>query len=489
MMPVLPRLAFSQSIAFTFSLLALFSLLPTTAFASASETLSTAAFTELGWVGPICLALFAGAYILVILEDYLHLRKSIPVLLAAGLIWTIIGLAQHRIGSSEAIEMALQHSFLEFAELFFFLLVAMTYINTLEERNVFDALQTKLVKSGFSLRSIFWLTGLLSFLISPVADNMTTALVMASVAMSVGQGQPRFVLVACINIVVAANAGGAFSPFGDITTLMVWQKGILPAQDFLVLFVPALVNWLVPATIMSFAISSEKPTTKAEDVEILPGGITVIFMFVATIAVTVMMHMALHFPPVLGMMAGLGLLKLYSAQLNRQQRMRSELLIEGGLEPDTSPEFRNANALNTFHQVARAEWDTLLFFYGIILCVGGLGLLGYLAATSEVIYTGLGPTIANILVGVFSAVVDNIPVMYAVLSMNPEMSEGQWLLVTLTAGVGGSLLAIGSAAGVAVMGQARGAYTFMGHLRWTGVIALGYAASIGVHFLMNRHLF
>jgi Na+/H+ antiporter NhaD/arsenite permease-like protein len=127
----------------------------------------------------------------------------------------------------------------------------------------------------------------------------------------------------------------------------------------------------------------------------------------------------------------------------------------------------------------------LLFFYGVVLCVGGLGFLGYLAMASEVMYGEWGATWANIAVGVLSAIVDNIPVMFAVLSMQPDMSLGQWLLVTLTAGVGGSLLSIGSAAGVALMGQAEGKYTFLIHLRWTPVIALGYVGSILTHLWIN----
>ncbi len=142
-----------------------------------------------------------------------------------------------------------------------------------------------------------------------------------------------------------------------------------------------------------------------------------------------------------------------------------------------------------FRPIASAEWDTLLFFYGVVACVGGLGFMGYLGMASELMYTQWGATSANIAVGVSSAIVDNIPVMFAVLTMNPEMSTGQWLLVTLTAGVGGSLLSIGSAAGVALMGQARGKYTFFGHLKWTPVIALGYVASILVHFWVNASLF
>ncbi len=121
----------------------------------------------------------------------------------------------------------------------------------------------------------------------------------------------------------------------------------------------------------------------------------------------------------------------------------------------------------------------------MIFCVGGLGTLGYLAYVSEFLYTDLGATPANIIVGVLSAVIDNIPVMFAILTMDPEMSEFQWMLVTMTAGVGGSLLSVGSAAGVALMGQSKGMYSFFSHMKWSWAIALGYAASIYTHFLIN----
>jgi Na+/H+ antiporter NhaD/arsenite permease-like protein len=440
------------------------------------------------WVGFTCVALFIAAYTLVVMEEWIHLRKSIPVLIAAALIWILIGGVYTNLGDNEIVGETVRHSLLEYAELFLFLLVAMTYINTLEERGVFNALRGWLVSRGFSLRTLFWLTGILAFFISPVADNMTTALVMASVAMAVGKGYPGFVVAACINIVVAANAGGAWSPFGDITTLMVWQKGVFPAHEFLVLFVPSLVSWLIPAAIMSMSLPKATPAPLAERPVVQYGGILIIFMFIGTIALTVSLHSFLHLPPVLGMMGGLGMLMLVSYLLNRSGRgIRHRMLDQGGLG-DTGhgdPHQR----LNTFNQVARSEWDTLLFFYGIIMCVGGLGMLGYLAMGSQFLYVDLGPTIANILVGLISAVIDNIPVMFAVLTMFPDMSDGQWLLVTLTAGIGGSLLSIGSAAGVAVMGAARGQYTFFGHLKWTWAIALGYAAGIALHFWINADYF
>jgi Na+/H+ antiporter NhaD/arsenite permease-like protein len=181
------------------------------------------------------------------------------------------------------------------------------------------------------------------------------------------------------------------------------------------------------------------------------------------------------------MMTGLAALKFFGYYLRRTYSATvfdRKLYGEIG---DTQP-------FDSFREVSRVEWDTLLFFFGVIMCVGGLGFIGYLEHTSAYLYGELGPTIANILVGIISALVDNIPVMVAVLEMNPAMSTQQWLLVTLTAGVGGSLLSIGSAAGIALMGQARGQYTFFTHLRWTPAIALGYALSIWLHLYINRGL-
>ena len=147
------------------------------------------------------------------------------------------------------------------------------------------------------------------------------------------------------------------------------------------------------------------------------------------------------------------------------------------------------NKFDIFHLTGKAEWDTLLFFYGILVCVGGLAALGYLKLISDDMYVTLGATYANILVGFLSAIIVNIPIVYAVLTAHPEMDMGQWLLITLTAGVGGSLLSIGSAAGVALMGQARGIYTFFSHLKWSWAILLGYAASVVVHLWLNADLF
>lgn len=456
-------------------LLSLF--VPGVTLASGSDT-TTLDLTST-WVGYVSISIFAAAYVLVILEEQIHLRKSKPVLLAAGMIWVLIALAYNSEGLTHAAEVGIRHNFLEYTELFFFLLVAMTYINAMIERGVFDALREWLVAKGFSYRALFWITGILAFFISPIADNLTTALIMCAVVMTVGKDKPKFIAISCVNIVVAANAGGAFSPFGDITTLMVWQKGVVEFWTFFKIFVPSVVNFVIPAAIMHFALPAGKPAATEEAGSALKlGGITIVILFLLTIATAVCFHNFLHLPPVFGMMTGLAYLKFYGFYL----RKRTHTVVDSTEVP---PGSHDGEGFDIFKKIAMAEWDTLFFFYGVIMAVGGLGFIGYLSLASGYIYGELGATTANILVGMMSAIVDNIPVMFAVLTMNPNMSEWQWLLVTLTAGVGGSLLSIGSAAGVALMGQARGHYTFFSHLKWTPAIALGYFASIYAHFLVN----
>jgi len=430
--------------------------------------------------GYLVLFIFLIAYILVIFEEKLHLQKSKPVLVAAGIIWAIIAYVYKTHGLNDLARQALQHNFLEYTELFFFLLVAMTYISAMIERGVFDALHFALVSKNYSYRQIFWITGIVAFFISPVADNLTTALIMCTVILTIGAAKPEFIAIACVNIVVAANAGGAFSPFGDITTLMVWQKGILEFTTFFKLFIPSVLNFVVPATIMYFYLPKDSPALPDEgSADIKHGGLFIVLLFLATIATSIFFHQFLHLPPAIGMLMGLGYLKIFGYYLRTKfRRERSAFDMIPGAEGTGS-------AFDVFSHIAKSEWDTLFFFYGIIMSVGGLGFMGYLSLTSEFMYGELGATTANILVGVASALIDNIPVMFAVLTMNPEMSETQWLLVTLTAGTGGSLLSIGSAAGVALMGQAKGFYTFSSHLKWMPAIALGYIVSIYAHLLIN----
>lgn len=415
-----------------------------------------------------CIVIFGLSYLAVFFEERLRLHKSKPAMLGACLIWIMIGIFAVINGiDSHALREAVYHALQEYAALLLFLLSAMTYIAALQERLVFDVLRSKLIKAGFNLRQLFWITGVLAFCLSPVADNLTTALVIGSVAVTVGGNNIKFIVPACINIISAANAGGAFSPFGDITTLMVWQADKLNFFDFFSLAIPSIVNFLIPAFIMSFFIPKQMPKCKTENVHMKQGGKLIIGLGLCTIGMAIGFEQVLHLPAFLGMMMGLAMLMIvaWAIRCNGQED--------------------NGN-FEVLKLIASVEWDTLLFFFGVIFSIGGLGFLGYLHIASEALYGAWGAKSTNIVMGLVSAVIDNIPVMFAVLSMNPPMSNADWLLITLTTGVGGTLLSVGSTAGIALMGIARGQYTFFSHLKWTPVLLLGYIAAVMTHFLVNN---
>ena len=427
-------------------------------------------------VGIISIILFIIAYAFVMTEEVTHLRKSKPVLFVAGIIWAMIAWVGVQTGDSYAVKKELMHAFDEFNQLMLFLLVAMTYINSMTERNVFEKLRSILLDQNFSYKKLFWITGFISFFLSPIADNLTTALTMCAVVLAVGKGNKNFTSISCVNIVVAANAGGAFSPFGDITTLMVWQAGYVEFVQFFKLFLPSLVNFIIPAFIMSFFIDGSADEVENPPVLLKKGAIIISSLFLVTIMMAISFKQFLKLPPVFGMMFGLSLLQLFGYYLKRTYSAESKISRDGSDQP-----------FGVFKQIAQAEWDTLLFFYGVILCVAGLSKIGYLALINTTLYDGLGFTMANSLMGIISALIDNIPVMFSVIQMHDTttMDLNQWLLITLTAGVGGSLLSIGSAPGVALMGQAKGIYTFSSHLRWTGVIFIGYVFSILTHLWLS----
>jgi Na+/H+ antiporter NhaD/arsenite permease-like protein len=457
------------------------------------------------WAGYLSLFVFAVAYILAMTEEVTELKKSKPMVFAASLIWIFIALVYANGGMSEQSGLAFRASLEAYAELFLFIMVSMTYLNAMEDRGVFDSLRVWLLSKNFTYRQLFWITGFQSFFISSGCNNLTTALLMGSVILAMGKDSPRFVTLSCINVVVASNAGGSFSPFGDITTLLVWQKGVVPFTDFFALLIPAIVNFVIPAAIMNFFIPKERPAAVMEAQTMQRGGWIIIFLFVLTIITSACFENFLSLPPAAGMMLGLTYLKFFSyyLQKTRNAHLKMTPMDLAGVKIDYSDPMRYTDHLQTqahdtsskelpfdiFQKVANLEWDTLLFFYGVMVGVGGLSFIGYLGVASQHLYGTIDPTLANILVGIASAFVDNGTIMLSVLTMSPDISQGQWLLVTLTAGVGGSMLAIGSAAGVGLMGQAKGIYTFTSHLKWTPVIALGYAGSIAVHFLINGRYF
>jgi Na+/H+ antiporter NhaD/arsenite permease-like protein len=416
------------------------------------------------WVGWLSLAVFVIAYYFIATEERYEVNKAKPALFAGTFMFMLIGIYFSINGMSpDGLHDELENLILEIAEIFFFLLVAMTYIETLIERGVFDLMKFKLVSKGYSYKKLFWLTGLLAFFISPVADNLTTALILSTVLFTIDKKNISFLVPGAINIVVAANAGGAWSPFGDITTLMAWTAGKGEFVDFLYLFPASFLGWGVTAFLLSMSVPSGEPSFDAATEKkpvLLDGGMGVVYLGVGTIVIAVLGHQFFHFPAMWGMMFGLALLKLYAVKLEK-----------GGQE-----------TFNIYVNMQKVENDTLLFFFGILSAVGALHFLGFLEYIHD-LYGMIGSTAANVGVGFLSAIVDNVPVMSAILKSSPSMGIDQWMLVTMTAGVGGSLISFGSAAGVGVMGRLRGIYTFGSHMKHAWTILVGYILSIAIWYV------
>ncbi len=426
------------------------------------------------WVGIASLIIFVVGYYFIAAEDKYHINKAKPALFAGTSIFMLIGLYYAMNGLSvEKLHHEVELLVYEIAGIFFFLYVAMTYIEAMIDRNVFSSLRYNLVSKGYSYKKLFWITGLLAFFISPIADNLTTALILSTVLITIDAKNKDFLVPSAINIVVAANAGGAWSPFGDITTLMVWVDKKAPFSEFLFLFPAAIVGWFVTAYLLSRFIPKDNPPfAKGEKkIEISEGGKPIMALFGVTITSAVLSHQVLHLPAMWGMMFGLAILKLYIYKMNREVHYDSE----GIAYPK----------VNVFSFIAKIENDTLLFFFGILAAVGGLHFLGFLEYFTE-LYEDFGATPVNIGVGFLSAIVDNVPVMSAVLKSEPNMGldpQSQWMLVTLTAGIGGSLISFGSAAGVGVMGKLHGIYTFGSHIKLAWTVLVGYIISVAIWYL------
>lgn len=439
-----------------------------------ASTTSTEAIPDITmtWVGFASLLIFLVGYYLVAAEEKYGIDKAKPALFIGTFMFILIAIYY----SLNDLDMNLvhvqaQHLILEIAEIFFFLFVAMTYIESLLHMGVFDRLKYNLISKGYTYRKLFWVTGFLAFFISPVADNLTTALILSTVLITIEKSRKDFLVPGAINIVVAANAGGAWSPFGDITTLMSWAAGKGQFSDFLYLFPAAVLGYFVTAFLLSRFVPKVVPafdSSKEKQPKMAEGAKVVMFLGVLTIVCAVLSHQILHLPAMWGMMFGLSLLKVYAYGLGKKY---------------------GKDHFNIFHSMAKIENNTLMFFFGILAAVGALYFIGWLALAS-VVYdpSVLGPTWSNIGVGFLSAIVDNVPVMSAILKANPDMGVDQWMLVTMTAGIGGSLISFGSAAGVGVMGKMHGIYTFGSHMKYSWTILLGYIVSVSVWYFQYHIL-
>ncbi|CAB3976471.1 sodium:proton antiporter NhaD [Candidatus Azoamicus ciliaticola] len=420
--------------------------------------------------------IFIICYILIILEEKIKIKKSTISIFFATIMWIIITYLTKQSENSSLINFKIYEILHKYCELLIFLLITITYINVIKKTDIIDIIRNKIAKNNISYKKIYWTTGFLAFFISPIADNLTTALFASSILISMESKDTKFLNLATINIVIASNAGGVFSPFGDITTLMIWQNNLVNTKSFIYTFLPSFINFIIPAIIMNTHIEKKILIIENKKVQIKNKNYIIIpLLFIITIIMTTTIQIYLKIPAIIGMLLGFSLLEIFEKINN----------------------FKNKKKLNIHEEIKLIDWDTLLFFIGIMLCIGALSIIGVLEKISIYIYKDMLENtnieikhiIANTLMGILSAIIDNIPITYALIEMNPNMPENQWLILTLAVGTGGSILSIGSAAGIALMGTMNGKYTFMSHLKWSWSILLGYIISILAQILINKYFF
>lgn len=433
------------------------------------------------WVGYSAIAITLLAYSIAMTEDIHHMRKAKPMVLGSGLIWfSIFVYYTAHGGDGHVIAAIFRHYLMDYAELFLFITVSMTFLNAMTERGIFDVIRSSFELREFSYRQLFWITGLLAFVLSLAISSLTVGLLMGYIIINLGRENTRFVGLAGLNAVIAANAGGTMSPLGGISTFFVWQQNALKFTEFFELTIPCIVNFLVPALFMSFAVPKGSPIPDEETVRLKRGAISIIGIFVFTFSLTILSNVYFSMPAIVGMLIGLSILQFFAYYLTVTEKK-------------TSSEYERG--FDIFKCIAGVDWDTLLFFYGAMMIVGALGYIGYLDAMENWLFHSISHTAANILIGLASSSIDNGTLMFAVLNMHPDFPKVQWLLLTLTLGVGGSLLAIGSAPALHVLGLMKGnvkegeGYTFTMHLKWSPVILLGFFASILALYIQNGGAF
>jgi len=420
------------------------------------------------WVWYLVLFLFTVWYYFIAREEKYRINKAKPALF----IWTIsfifiwIYFALNWLDSS-VLNHEIEKLIIEISQIFFFLLVAMTYIEVMVDRGVFDVLRKKLIHKWYTYKKLFWVIWLIAFFLSPIADNLTTALILSTVVIAISKDK-KFIVPAAINIVVAANAWWAWSPFWDITTLMAWTEWKADFMNFLTLFPAAFLWWLTTAWFLSMFLPKGKiDTAHHKDAHLKLGSKMVIWLWILTIILSIVSHQFLHLPAMWGMMFWLSLLQLFAYRLTVKHW--------------------HEKAFNIFHSIKKTEIDTLIFFFWILAAVWSLDFIWYLKYITNY-YELVWINVWNISVWILSAIIDNIPVMSAVLKSPLEMDLSGWLMLTLTVWIGWSLISFGSAAWVWVMARMKGIYTFNSHMKFFPIILIWYIVSIAVFYVQFYYL-
>ena len=422
------------------------------------------------------IVIFVLGYLAIALEHPIKVDKAASALITGVLVWTLFVLSG---ADQHFIEEQLLHHLSEISSILFFLLGAMTIVELVDAHEGFSIITDKITTKNRV--KLLWIVSVLTFFFSAALDNLTTTIVMVSLLRKLIDDKYERWFFAGI-VVVAANAGGAWSPIGDVTTTMLWIGGQLTTMTIIkTLIVPSIVAMMVPLTVLSFTMKGDivRPVEVGNEDDSDPTTAfernLIFFLGVAGLLFVPVFKTLTHLPPFMGMMLSLGVLWLVTEIIHRSKNKadKSQLSVIGVLR--------------------KIDTASVLFFLGILLAVAGLQSAGHLAVMAQNLNEWFGGDIyaINIVIGLLSAIVDNVPLvagsmgMYEITSVGNFAQDGVfWQFLAFCAGTGGSALIIGSAAGVAAMGLEK--IDFVWYLKKISILALlGYFAGAGTYILMQ----
>ncbi len=414
------------------------------------------------WLGLAVLLIFSIGMLLIILEARLHMDKFKPALfmllsfLLIGLFYWLSGDDPRRF--EHFVEMQRENN-VELFSLIAFMAFMWMIVELLSERGVFSTLNSYLIGKGLGATQMFWATGALGALLSPFINNITTAMIFGKQIREVSRNQDYRHTALC-NLIIASNSGVWF--LGTATSLMVVLAGKISIVGLLTLLPAGIIGWAASATVLQLLylnrLQGELIDATPNEAHIKPGGIGMIFFSIAAVAAAVVMNIVLHIDIEYAIGMGLSILGLYAWRLKH-----------------------SGHNVMLLAQLQKVEWNTLLFFIGIISGVAALNHVGWLTYISR-LFEVLPPTAVNAALGIISGILDNVPVEAAALMSNPQLSDAQWALNALMVGIGGSLTVIGSAAGVMVMSIDK-SYSFGIHLKFLPAILTNFFVSLGVWYV------
>ena len=411
----------------------------------------------------VVLVIFAVLALLgVIFEEVIHINKAKTTLFFGSLSWLVMFMFSGDHQQQDVMLEKLNENLLEIATLWLFLMATMTFVAYLNAKGIVQSVVQRLCPAQMSTRSLMILVALFAMMLSMICDNVTATLVTLGLVQAFDVEQKTRIKLAVL-VVFAVNSGGVALITGDVTTLMIFLSGHVTMPQLLLLWVPAIAGVMVLAGLMFPGVSGQVTTEK--DPRVFTGmDWAIVGTFFSTIVCTMLFNFFFHVPPVLTFLVGLSVMFFIGHFMN--------------MDPDE---------MRILEYVRQIEYETLLFFLGILLLVGMLKEIGTLDLLTG-FYMQVAPQYANYLMGLFSALIDNVPLTAALLKSEPVLPTSEWLALTYGVGVGGSLLAIGSASGIIAMSKVKG-LTFGAFLRYTPLVLIAYTGGYVVALILAKLVF